>query len=97
MTSKRSLLQRITAWLQLPHRWRLACLVLGLVLTLAARVTVALGGADWLDDALREQVSLALDAVAAVLGVGSADAWIVDVARRDPTRPAIRDDVRGES
>lgn len=78
----------------LPHRWRL-WLIIGLaVINVAALITTHIGVADGLVDGLREPLELALYATLALLFPASADAILVEIRRRDPSVPAIPDEVR---
>ena len=77
----------------MPHRARLWAIVILTVLDIAALIA-----AQYVDPALLGQieplVTPVLGAVLPIFSVALADAVMVERARRDPSRPAISDDVR---
>ena len=80
----------------LPHRARLWAIII-----LTALDVTALIAAQYVDSALLGQIEPLVEpvlmAVLPLFSLALADAVAVERARRDPSRPAIPDDVRAES
>jgi hypothetical protein len=78
----------------LPHKWRLYAILIVTVLDLAAVIAARFGVVPELLDEIRPQVETALYVVLALALPALADAYLVERRRRDPSVPALPDDVK---
>lgn len=94
---KLSIWQRVLRWLHLPHRARLVIACTLLAIDLASLGAVHAGLADDAVIGIKGKVISVLWALLPFFGLTAGDAGVVEAARRDPTRPAIPDDVREDA